>query len=80
MTESFDGVAKPDGLTDRGKAFSSYDVDWSPDAAQSPDGALGYVSFLPGVQNEELQDEELRNGDLQSEEVLNEQLHYSQHT
>ncbi|CAK0897952.1 unnamed protein product [Prorocentrum cordatum] len=80
MTESFDGVAKPDGPTDRGKAFSSYSVAYSPDAVQSPDGVLGSVSFLPGVQNEELQDEELQNEDLQSEEVLNEQLHYSQHT
>ncbi|CAK0853509.1 unnamed protein product, partial [Prorocentrum cordatum] len=79
MTESFDGVAKPDGPTDRGKAFSSYSVAYSPDAVQSPDGVLGSVSFLPGVQNEELQGEELQNEDLQSEEVLNEQLHYSHH-
>ncbi|CAK0802874.1 unnamed protein product, partial [Prorocentrum cordatum] len=56
MTESFDGVAKPDGPTDRGKAFSSYYVAYSPDAVQSLDGVLGSVSFLPGVQNEELQD------------------------
>ncbi|CAK0853506.1 unnamed protein product, partial [Prorocentrum cordatum] len=54
MTESFDGVAKPDGPTDRGKAFSSYSVAYSPDAVQSPDGVLGSVSFLPGVQNEEI--------------------------
>ncbi|CAK0865342.1 unnamed protein product [Prorocentrum cordatum] len=80
MTESFDGVAKPDGPTDRGKAFSSYSVACSPDAVQFPDGVLVSVSFLPGVHNEELQDEELQNEDLQSEEVLNEQLHYSQHT
>ncbi|CAK0802875.1 unnamed protein product, partial [Prorocentrum cordatum] len=79
MTESFDGVAKPDGPTDRGKAFSSYYVAYSPDAVQSLDGVLGSVSFLPGVQNEELQDEVLQNEDLQSEEVLNEQLHYSHH-
>ncbi|CAK0891149.1 unnamed protein product [Prorocentrum cordatum] len=45
----------------------------------SPDGGLqsrlGSVSFDPGVQNEELQGE-----DLQSEEVLNEKLHFYQHT
>eukprot|EP00959_Pyramimonas_sp_CCMP1952_P289514 6055506-Pyramimonas_sp.AAC.1 len=59
MTESFDGVAKPDGPTDRGKLYH---------AVQSSDGVLGYVSYLPDVQNEELQDEELQNEDLQSEE------------
>ncbi|CAK0857187.1 unnamed protein product [Prorocentrum cordatum] len=71
------------GPTDRGEAFSSHSVAYSPDVVQSPDGGLqsrlGSVSFDPGVQNEELQDEGFQDEDLQSEGVLNDKLHYSQH-
>ncbi|CAK0861142.1 unnamed protein product [Prorocentrum cordatum] len=49
------------GPTDRGEAFSSHSVAYSPDVAQSPDGGLqsrlGSVSFDPGVQNEEHDEE-----------------------